>query len=660
MSRSRTRPTGIVICRWRSRPRTGRAPRCGLRGALDLADHLIERGRTAHASTLVAGVARHFDPHSRAHDVALAARAEFRAGRAAAAVPHACAPRRRRRGAAGHSDARVPGSRATARSRHRADACDAAVFRSTMRRSRGARVRVRTGGPTVLRATEPARAADLVVFNGKIATQDEQRSFVSALAVKDGRIVATGGDRDVLRHAHGDTTCIDLNGRTVIPGLVDAHLQAIRGGTHFNLELRWDGVPSLAAALDLLHRQAARTPAPHWVRVGGGWTALQFAEKRGPTVAELNAIAPDTPVFVRHLGDSAWLNAAALRDRLRARHARSAGRRIAARPPWAADRAAARAPGSGRAGRGARARAGARRGRPDQLDAAVHARAEPRRRDERDRRRRRRSCVSGRLRGGHRACTPRRTDDAHRVRAGRTARRPGNRRLRAVDRADLARRRRCVPARERRRRAAAVFGGRPGEFSRPAHRAARVGRCGTGRHRPAAGPPPLAVPAACDLRRIDRPLPRRVRGGEPRDAVRRAALVFRPVRDDVGCEHRARGGAGRRRDRAAAHGVPGRSVHRARRCGRGDARTADPRDARGRAAGRGRLRRAGCGSYNPFVALYWMVSGRSVGGTVLYPARNRLGRMEALRRYTVGSAWFSAEEHRKGRWCPAVTRTSRC
>ena len=66
------------------------------------------------------------------------------------------------------------------------------------------------------------------------------------------------------------------------------------------------------------------------------------------------------------------------------------------------------------------------------------------------------------------------------------------------------------------------------------------------------------------------------------------------------------------------------------------------------------------GSYNPFVALYWMVSGRSVGGTVLYPARNRLGRMEALRRYTVGSAWFSAEEHRKGRWCPAVTRTSRC
>ncbi|MFP3632524.1 amidohydrolase family protein, partial [Burkholderia sp. SIMBA_045] len=85
-----------------------------------------------------------------------------------------------------------------------------------------------------------------------------------------------------------------LHGRTVIPGLVDAHLQAIRGGQTFNLELRWDGIPSLADALDRLRRQVRRTPAPQWVRVAGGWSALQFAEKRGPTLAELNAIAPDT------------------------------------------------------------------------------------------------------------------------------------------------------------------------------------------------------------------------------------------------------------------------------------------------------------------------------------------------------------------------------
>lgn len=165
----------------------------------------------------------------------------------------------------------------------------------------------------MLSTTEAARSADLVVFNGKIATQDDRRSFVTALAVKDGRIVEAGRDRDAMRHAQRDTVCIDLNGRTVIPGLIDAHLQAIRGGSNFNLELRWDGVTSLADALDLLRRQVARTPAPQWVRVAAGWTALQFAEKRGPTVAELNAIAPDTPVFVQHLADSAWLNAAALR-----------------------------------------------------------------------------------------------------------------------------------------------------------------------------------------------------------------------------------------------------------------------------------------------------------------------------------------------------------
>jgi predicted amidohydrolase YtcJ len=87
----------------------------------------------------------------------------------------------------------------------------------------------------------------------------------------------------------------------------------IRGGLNFNLELRWDGVPSLRDALEMLRAQVARTPAPQWVRVIGGWNEFQFAEKRGPTLEEINAIAPDTPVFILHLYDSALLNAAALR-----------------------------------------------------------------------------------------------------------------------------------------------------------------------------------------------------------------------------------------------------------------------------------------------------------------------------------------------------------
>ena len=162
-------------------------------------------------------------------------------------------------------------------------------------------------------STQAPSVAERVFFNGKIATQDERRPFVSALAVADGKIIAAGSDQDVMRHAREQTERIDLKGRTVIPGLNDSHLHVIRGGLNFNMELRWDGVPSLHEALERLRRQVARTPAPQWVRVIGGWNEFQFAEKRGPTLEEINAIAPDTPVFILHLYDSAPLNAAALR-----------------------------------------------------------------------------------------------------------------------------------------------------------------------------------------------------------------------------------------------------------------------------------------------------------------------------------------------------------
>jgi predicted amidohydrolase YtcJ len=99
----------------------------------------------------------------------------------------------------------------------------------------------------------------------------------------------------------------------VLPGLIDNHLHIIRGGLNYNLELRWDGVRSLADAMGMLKRQVAITPAPQWVRVVGGFTEHQFAEKRLPTIAELNAVAPDTPVFILHLYDRALLNGAALR-----------------------------------------------------------------------------------------------------------------------------------------------------------------------------------------------------------------------------------------------------------------------------------------------------------------------------------------------------------
>ena len=152
--------------------------------------------------------------------------------------------------------------------------------------------------------------ADLILLNGRIATQDERRSMVQALAIKDGRILATGSDAEIGGY---QGRRIDLNGRTVIPGLIDSHSHPIRGGLYYNLELRWDGVPSLADGLRMLREQAQRTPPNQWVRVVGGRSEFQFAEKRMPTLDELNAAAPDTPVFVLNLYAMALLNRAALR-----------------------------------------------------------------------------------------------------------------------------------------------------------------------------------------------------------------------------------------------------------------------------------------------------------------------------------------------------------
>ena len=154
---------------------------------------------------------------------------------------------------------------------------------------------------------------DLILYNGKITTLNAKQPEVSALRITDGRIAAAGRDDDVISQASADVKRIDLRRRRVIPGLNDSHLHVIRAGLFYNLELRWDGVPSLAQALKQLKEQADRTPPPQWVRVVGGWNEFQFAEGRMPTLEEINKAAPDTPVFVLHLYDCALLNRAALR-----------------------------------------------------------------------------------------------------------------------------------------------------------------------------------------------------------------------------------------------------------------------------------------------------------------------------------------------------------
>ena len=154
--------------------------------------------------------------------------------------------------------------------------------------------------------------ADLVVRNGRIHTGDPAVPSATAVAIRDGVFVAVGDDADVAEHIGPGTRIVDALGRRAIPGLNDSHTHVIRGGGGYLLELRWDGVPSLAIALRMLKEQAERTPPGQWVRVVGGWTSEQFAERRLPTLRELNAAAPDTPVFVLHLYQSALLNRAAM------------------------------------------------------------------------------------------------------------------------------------------------------------------------------------------------------------------------------------------------------------------------------------------------------------------------------------------------------------
>jgi predicted amidohydrolase YtcJ len=154
---------------------------------------------------------------------------------------------------------------------------------------------------------------DLILRRGLFNTLDRANPAASAVAITDGRFTAVGREEDIVPLAGPKTKLIDLHGRRVLPGLIDNHLHIIRGGLNFNMELRWDGVRSLSDAMSMLKRQVAITPPPQWVRVVGGFTEHQFAEKRLPTIDELNAVAPDTPVFLLHLYDRALLNGAALR-----------------------------------------------------------------------------------------------------------------------------------------------------------------------------------------------------------------------------------------------------------------------------------------------------------------------------------------------------------
>src|SRR4029077_5857129 len=148
---------------------------------------------------------------------------------------------------------------------------------------------------TIVRAQSP----DTLLVNGKILTVDAEFSTREAMSIRDGRIVALGRTADLRKTASPRTRVIDLQGRTVIPGLIDSHLHAIRAAQTFSTEVNWIGASSLMEALGRIS-EAARTMKPGaWLIVAGGWNVQQFKENRRPTQAELVAAAPNNPVYVQ-------------------------------------------------------------------------------------------------------------------------------------------------------------------------------------------------------------------------------------------------------------------------------------------------------------------------------------------------------------------------
>jgi predicted amidohydrolase YtcJ len=493
---------------------------------------------------------------------------------------------------------------------------------------------------------------DMILHNARIATNGLP-AFVEAIAITDDKISAAGTNDEILRQCGPATTVIDAKGRTVIPGLNDSHMHPIRGGLNYNLELRWDGVPSLADGLRRLKEQAARTPPPQWVRVIGGWTEFQFAERRMPTLEEINAAAPDTPVFVLHLYDRAWLNGAALRavgytkdtpappggEIQRDRRGNPTGLLIARPNAMILYATLAKGP---------------KLSHQDQMNSTRQFMRELNRF----------GITSVIDAGGGFQNYP---DDYEIIEA---LHRQGELTVRFAY--NLFTQKPQEELADFQRWTGMTKPGEGDDFYR-VNGAGEMLVFSAADFEDFLEPRPEMAPVMeDDLKKVIRHLvehrwPFRLHATYD-ETISRALKIYEEVNRDVPfdglhwffdhCETisdrnlervRALGGGIAVQDRMAFQGE-----YFVDRYGAKQAQRTPP------------IRRmlelgvpVGAGtdatrvsSYNPFVSLYWLITGKTVGGLALYPESNRLDRLEALRLYTVGSSWFSSEEGRKGALVP--------
>ncbi|MBT5559000.1 MAG: amidohydrolase family protein, partial [Proteobacteria bacterium] len=162
-------------------------------------------------------------------------------------------------------------------------------------------------------AIQESSSVDWVLTNGQILTVDAEFSVVEAMAIDDGKIIATGSDAEIAGLAGTETKLTNLAGQTVVPGLIDNHMHFVRSSKQWYREVRLDSVKSRVEALALLALRASELPEGEWVVVNGGWIFAQFQDNSELfTAAELDAAVPNTPVYIQEAYSRAFLNSAAL------------------------------------------------------------------------------------------------------------------------------------------------------------------------------------------------------------------------------------------------------------------------------------------------------------------------------------------------------------
>ena len=157
-------------------------------------------------------------------------------------------------------------------------------------------------------------AADVILVNGKIVTVDDRFTIAQAVAIKGQRVAAVGSNAEIRGRAANGTRVIDLQGRTVIPGLIDNHAHFIRVAEKWHYEMRLDGITSRKQVVQMVEDRARVAKPGEWIVALGGWSEEQFIDDpRGFPLAELDRLSPNNPVALQAVYRHTYMNTAALK-----------------------------------------------------------------------------------------------------------------------------------------------------------------------------------------------------------------------------------------------------------------------------------------------------------------------------------------------------------